>query len=274
MSTQSTSGTTPQSSTSGAAAVGQEARGAASQVAGTATEEARNVARETTDQARQLLQQARSDLTDQASSQQDRAAQGLRQLSDQLSSMAGNADSDGMARTLVDDVARRAGDAASFLEGRDPGALLEEVRSFARRRPGAFLLAAAGLGLAAGRMSRSVVDEKREEHQSSEFEGAPTGSFTTSATGPTSMSPMTGTSTAGTSTADIGLVGSGSSTATTGPAGAGYAATTTADALPAGDSTLSQHHVSQPLEADGTFAEIDDDGRLTEAGDNVVRGDR
>lgn len=269
MSTQSTSGTTPQSSTSGAAAVGQEARGAASQVAGTATEEARNVARETTDQARQLLQQARSDLTDQASSQQDRAAQGLRQLSDQLSSMAGNADSDGMAQTLVDDVARRAGDAATFLEGRDPGALLEEIRSFARRRPGAFLLAAAGLGLAAGRMSRSLIDEKREEHQSPATEGAATGSFPTSGAGPSSTYPV-----AGTSTADIGLVGSGSSTATTGPAGAGYAATTTADALPAGDSTLSQHHVSQPLEADGTFAEIDDDGRLTEAGDHVVRGDR
>lgn len=266
MSTQSTSGSTPQSSTSGAAAVGQEARGAASQVAGTATEEARNVARETTDQARQLFQQARSDLTDQAGSQQDRAAQGLRQLSDQLSSMAGNADSDGMARTLVDDVARRAGEAASFLEGRDPGALLDEVRSFAQRRPGAFLLAAAGLGLAAGRMSRSVVDEKREEHQSTGGTGASNGS---SATGYASTSPMTGAS-----TADTGMVGSGSSTATTGPAGAGYAATTTADALPAGDATISQHHVSQPLEADGTLAAIDDDGRLTETGDPFARGER
>ena len=39
---------------------------------------------------------------------------------------------------------------------------LDEVRSFARRRPGTFLLAAAAAGLVAGRLTRGAVDEKRD----------------------------------------------------------------------------------------------------------------
>ena len=45
---------------------------------------------------------------------------------------------------------------ASWLENRDPGSLLDEVKSFARQRPGTFLLAAAGAGLLAGRLGRSL----------------------------------------------------------------------------------------------------------------------
>ena len=45
---------------------------------------------------------------------------------------------------------------ASWLENRDPGSLLEEVKSFARQRPGTFLLVAAGAGLLAGRLGRSL----------------------------------------------------------------------------------------------------------------------
>jgi hypothetical protein len=40
--------------------------------------------------------------------------------------------------------------------------VLEEVRSFARRRPGTFLLAAAAAGLVAGRLTRGAVDDKRD----------------------------------------------------------------------------------------------------------------
>ena len=45
---------------------------------------------------------------------------------------------------------------ASWLDGRDPGSLLTEVKSFARQRPGTFLLLAAGAGVLAGRLSRSL----------------------------------------------------------------------------------------------------------------------
>jgi hypothetical protein len=159
-----------------ASTAGRQTTQAAGDVAATATQEAKQVARDAKDQARQLWSQARSDLTDQASTQQTRVAGGLRELADQLGQMAGAGDSDGMARGLVEDVARRAGDAASWLDGRDPGSLLEEARSFARQRPGTFLAIAAGMGVIAGRLSRGLVDEARESTDSTFNSGETNGS--------------------------------------------------------------------------------------------------
>ena len=39
---------------------------------------------------------------------------------------------------------------------RDPGALLDEVRSFARRKPGTYLAIALGAGVLAGRLTRGL----------------------------------------------------------------------------------------------------------------------
>jgi hypothetical protein len=61
-----------------------------------------------------------------------------------------------MAAELTRQAASRLHGAASWLDSREPADLLEEVRSFARRRPGAFLLAAAATGLAAGRLTRGL----------------------------------------------------------------------------------------------------------------------
>ena len=142
--------TAPQSPTQRVGAVGQETTDATKGVAATAGHEAERVTREAKDQVRQLWGQTRSELTDQASVQQSRAAAGLRELGDQLGSMASSGGQDGMARGLVEDVARRAEDAAAWLDQREPGTLLEEARDFARRRPGTFLALAAGVGLVAG----------------------------------------------------------------------------------------------------------------------------
>src|SRR4029077_18209917 len=124
------------------------------------------------DGARAVGTRPRRDLTEQAATQQTRVAGSLRELADQLGSMAGAADQDGMAVGLVDDVARRAGDAATWLDQRDPGSLLEEARSFARQRPGTFLAIAAGVGVLAGRLSRSLVDEARDSDDSSGATGS------------------------------------------------------------------------------------------------------
>src|SRR6185437_12116734 len=45
---------------------------------------------------------------------------------------------------------------ASKLQNREPAELLDEVRSFARRKPGLFLLGAAAAGVLAGRLTRGV----------------------------------------------------------------------------------------------------------------------
>ena len=138
------------------AEVSRHAAGAAQNVAETAKTEAVNVAAEVKTNARDLLHQAKSDLTEQAGSQQQKVAQGLRSVAGELHSMAAASDQPGVATDLVRQAAERSSAVASWLDGRDPGSLLTEVKSFARQRPGTFLLLAAGAGVLAGRLSRSL----------------------------------------------------------------------------------------------------------------------
>ncbi|WP_251039395.1 hypothetical protein [Arthrobacter sp. ISL-72] len=139
-----------------AANVAGQAAGAAQNVAGTAKAEAANVASEVKTNARDLLHQAKSDLTSQAGAQQQKAAGGIRSISSQLRTMAEAPDQQGVASDLIRQAADRSQSVASWLENRDPGSLLDEVKTFARQRPGTFLLLAAGAGVLAGRLGRSL----------------------------------------------------------------------------------------------------------------------
>jgi len=240
--------TAPQGTTGRADNMKQQSTQAASDVASTAQQEATQVAREAKDQVRELWGRTRSDLTDQASTQQTRVAGGLRELSDQLGSMAGAADQDGMAKGLVEDVARRADEAARWLDQRDPGSLLEEARSFARQRPGTFLAIAAGVGVLAGRLSRSLIDESRDSGSS---DGSGTSSY--GATPTTSMPVSSNLATPGTDpTRSYGGSGIGEPGVTQG------------------------HRTTQPVSPQGVAAPIDTEGRLTtEADDDAyIRGER
>lgn len=136
--------------------VANEAASAGHAVADVTKGEARNVAHEAKYQARDLMNQTRQELTDQAATQQRRAAEGLRSIHQELSSMARNSQEQGLATDLVRQAAGRAGSFADWLDNRDPGSLLDEVKAYARRRPGAFLAIAAGAGLLAGRLTRSL----------------------------------------------------------------------------------------------------------------------
>lgn len=139
-----------------AAHVAGQAAGAAQNVAGTAKAEAANVASEVKTNAKDLLYQAKSDLTSQAGAQQQKAAEGIRTISSQLRTMAEAPEQQGVAADLVRQAAQRSESVASWLENRDPGSLLDEVKTFARQRPGTFLLLAAGAGVLAGRLGRSL----------------------------------------------------------------------------------------------------------------------
>lgn len=139
-----------------AANVAGQAAGAAQNVAGTAKAEAANVASEVKTNAKDLLHQAKSDLTSQAGTQQQKVAEGLRSISGELHNMANASDQPGVASDLVRQAAERSQSVASWLDNRDPGSLLDEVKSFARQRPGTFLLLAAGAGVLAGRLGRSL----------------------------------------------------------------------------------------------------------------------
>lgn len=157
---------TQSSTTQAARDVGGQGKEAAKDVASTATDQATQVAREARDQARNLWSQSRDELSGQASQQQSRISQSLKGIADELHSMANNSEQDGMATGLVREAAGHAHNASRWLEDRDPASVLEEVRGFARRRPGTFLAAAAILGVVGGRLTRATVDEKRDDSSS------------------------------------------------------------------------------------------------------------
>ena len=141
-----------------AANVGQTAKEATGQVATTATEQAKNVAGETKRQAKDLLGQAGSQVNEQAGAQKEKASAGLRSLADELRSMAeGNGAQSGMVGDLARQASDKAQEFAGWLDQRDPGSLVEEIRQLARRKPGSFLIGAALAGIAAGRLTRGAV---------------------------------------------------------------------------------------------------------------------
>lgn len=124
-------------------------------VAGVAQNEAARVASEASDQLRGLVQQATSEVEQQSREQKDRLAEKVHTFADDLDSMHSGSQSSGLASQAVQQVAGQARDLATRLEGREPQELLEDVRRFARRRPGTFLLGALAAGIVAGRLTRA-----------------------------------------------------------------------------------------------------------------------
>jgi len=181
----SQTGGTASTAKSEAKDVGREAVGGAKQTAATAKDQAANVADEAKYQAKDLIAQARDQAQQQAHSQQQRAAQGLRTAADQLGSMAQSSDN-GLAQQVVQNVSERAHSAASWLEQRQPADLLDEVRSFAARRPGVFIAIAVGAGVIAGRLTKGLIAEAKSGSGSTGASGAAstyTGSSTYGTTG-------------------------------------------------------------------------------------------
>jgi polyhydroxyalkanoate synthesis regulator phasin len=131
-------------------------------VVGAARKEAASVAEEARRQTKDVLRQARTEASDQAASQQERIAKSLRSMGDEFGAMAARSDQQGVAADLARNAASTAGELASWLEQRDPAALLDEVRSFARKRPGTFLAIAAGAGVIAGRLTRGLAADSRQ----------------------------------------------------------------------------------------------------------------
>ncbi|WP_405372872.1 MULTISPECIES: hypothetical protein [unclassified Microbacterium] len=146
-----------------AAAVTDTAAGAAKDVAHTAKDEAASVIGEARSQVRDLYSQSRDELSTQAAQQQQRIAGGMKAVGDELGSMASSSENGGIATDLVQQISRRVSDAASWLEDRDPAAVLEEVKRFARRRPVVFIAGAAIAGIVAGRLVRAMASSQHEQ---------------------------------------------------------------------------------------------------------------
>lgn len=130
-------------------------------MAGVAADEARSVVGDAAEQVRGLADQARGQVRDQldeqSRTQRDRLVGTLGTLGDDLHRMADGADS-GLATDLAREVADRVQGAARHLDGREPSDLLDDVRRFARQRPGTFLLGALAAGVLVGRVARGARD--------------------------------------------------------------------------------------------------------------------
>jgi polyhydroxyalkanoate synthesis regulator phasin len=157
-------GSTTDTAKEQAGQVAQDAKESGKQVAGTAVDEGKQVLAEGRRQVQDLTAQAGRQVDEQTRLQKDRAAAGLRDLADELHGMViGNVGQSGVATELARQAATRVQDVAGWLEGRDPGQLVDELRGIARRRPGAFLLGAVAAGVVAGRLTRGAVDMSRSD---------------------------------------------------------------------------------------------------------------
>ena len=123
-----------------AAGLGNSGVQAGKHVADVAREQASGVAAEAGRQGRNLLQQAQDQLQEQAAQGQQRVAKQLLSISGELRSMAENS-GQGMAADLAQQAASRVREAGQWLDKREPGQVVNEVQSFARRRPAVFLAA-------------------------------------------------------------------------------------------------------------------------------------
>ncbi|MEQ4300085.1 hypothetical protein ABNF97_01615 [Plantactinospora sp. B6F1] len=128
---------------------------AGSGLAHSATDRGRDIAAEAGRQAQNLMGQASGQLKEQAGAQQQRAASGLRALGDELRAMSERSDHPGVGTDLVRHAAERVQQAAHWLDQREPGMVLNDVRNYARRNPGIFLAGAAVAGVIAGRLTRT-----------------------------------------------------------------------------------------------------------------------
>lgn len=139
-----------------ASRVGHQATQAGGQMAHAAAEQGGHVAQEARQQARNLTGEATNQLRGQAHAQRQRAADGLRGIGRELNSMAECSQDSGMGAQVVRRAAGVAEQAAGWIEHREPAAMMDDVRAYARRHPGTFLAGAAVAGLLFGRLSRSL----------------------------------------------------------------------------------------------------------------------
>ena len=122
-----------------AGAVRDTAVGAGKNVASTARDEAANVVAEAGTQAKSLLGTVTDEVRSQGRTQQSRLAEAVHSVAQELGTMGAKSEQSGPVADLAQQASRRAGEIGHWLENKEPSEVLDDVRSFARRRPAMFL---------------------------------------------------------------------------------------------------------------------------------------
>jgi vacuolar-type H+-ATPase subunit H len=150
-------------------------RAEASHVTDTATEQARTVAHEAKDHVRSTANQMHDDLKSRANEEASKFAQTLHDAGSQMRQMADAAGGDepSFASSMVREGAQAAERFASKLDEGGVDRMMADVRSWARRNPGGFLLGAAVAGFVAGRVARNLSGNDNTSYAATNSAGYP-----------------------------------------------------------------------------------------------------
>jgi hypothetical protein len=141
---------------SGVRAAAHDAGEQARSIAETGKEEATKVLGEVRSQTSNLVGEAGHQVRDRAQTQVGNAARMLGGMSDELDCMAASSMSDSPLTSLARDGATAMRSLSRRLEEGGLDAAMQDVRSFARRRPVVFLTGAFAVGMIAGRLVRNT----------------------------------------------------------------------------------------------------------------------
>lgn len=153
-------------------------------VASTAKDEAAQVAAEAKDKATDLLADARAQLDEQGRSQLQTLAAKLGDLGKELDGLVDGTPQSGAVTDLARQLSQRTNALSQRLQDREPADVLEDVRTFARNRPGVFIGGALVAGVVAGRLARGA-----KKAQSSDSSTSATGTGTATVTPQFSATP-------------------------------------------------------------------------------------
>jgi ElaB/YqjD/DUF883 family membrane-anchored ribosome-binding protein len=153
---QSTAGRVAETAKSEASNVASTAADGARDVAGEAGAQAKAVVGEAKQQIDRLVSQGRDELRQQAEQRNSQAVGQLRTLSEQLGALLqGRPEAAGPLVGYASDLQYRIRRLAARMEQGGPQGVVDDIAQFARRRPGAFLAGAAGVGFVVGRIARA-----------------------------------------------------------------------------------------------------------------------
>ena len=138
------------------AEVAETAKQAGKEVMSEVGEQTTSVARTAKEQFGELATQTRQELKAQSEQRGEQLAARMQTWAGQMKALVeGRVEDAGELRGLIGDAQQRLESYASSLRERGPDGVLQDVRAFARRRPGMFLLAAGATGFAIGRIVKA-----------------------------------------------------------------------------------------------------------------------
>jgi vacuolar-type H+-ATPase subunit H len=137
--------------------VAHDASAHAGELAESVREHAGEVGQEVIQQGRRVVEDARDTMREQTDVQSRQAVSALRQWSERGRALAdGRPQEAGPLADYTRDLAGKVSEAADQFEARGFDGVVQDVESFARRRPGVFLLGAGLAGFAVGRLVRGA----------------------------------------------------------------------------------------------------------------------